>query len=463
MGNRLSEVETTAAGTDTTTYSYDDNDRLLTETVTGLNPATVSYSYDNNGNTLTRIDGSGTTSYAYDSRNRLSDLNAGQTTYLYDASGIRMSETSSGLTTNYLVDPNRDYAQVVEESFDLNSFAEVRYTYGDDLLAQHRRVDALTTNSSTYHYDGIGSTRRLTDTNSLVTDSYAFTAFGELAGSTGVTVNDYLYTGEQFDPNLGFYYLRARYYNAGIGRFQNMDTFAGRMFEPITLHKYLYANGGPINFVDPSGQFGIAEASVANAVSSILNSFKIDGSFNLFDGGLGSFGATDAQLTTRQVHKLIAIASLTTAGVAITRLVAKKFFALSKAKKFDRFRRGLFGNLPAVRPRDGTLTARPSGGVSILSHNNIDSLVKNETYLYVVDESDNLLLAIRGSAARGTKHPQLVGGGAAKAAGELQVVNGRVLLNNESGNFIRQSNQALASVRALLQSLGKTVELVGPL
>ncbi len=266
VGNRLSEVETTTAGTDTTTYSYDANDRLLTETVTGLNPDTLIYSYDNNGNTLTRIDGSGTTSYAYDSRNRLSNLNSGQTTYLYDASGIRMSETSSGLTTNYLVDPNRDYAQVVEESFDLNGFAEVRYTYGDDLIAQHRRVDALTTNSSTYHYDGIGSTRRLTDTNSLVTDSYAYTAFGELAGGTGFTQNDYLYTGEQFDPNLGFYYLRARYYNAGIGRLQNMDPFAGFESDPKSLHKYAYVYANPVVNLDPSGRVTLQELRVGIAL-----------------------------------------------------------------------------------------------------------------------------------------------------------------------------------------------------
>ncbi len=272
VGNRLSEVETTAAGTDTTTYSYDANDRLLTETVTGLNPDTLTYSYDNNGNTLTRIDGSGTTSYAYDSRNRLSDLNAGQTTYRYDASGIRMSETSSGLTTNYLVDPNRGYAQVVEEIFDLNSFAEVRYTYGDDLIAQHRRVDPLTTNSSTYHYDGIGSTRRLTDTNSLVTDSHAYTAFGELAGSTGFTVNDYLYTGEQFDPNLGFYYLRARYYNQAVGRFQNMDTFAGLDQFPLSMHKYAYAMNDPISETDPSGLTNLSELSTTLNIRGIQRS-----------------------------------------------------------------------------------------------------------------------------------------------------------------------------------------------
>lgn len=46
-------------------------------------------------------------------------------------------------------------------------------------------------------------TRQVTDTVGSITDSHAFAAFGELEGSSGFTLNDYLYTGEQFDQNLG--------------------------------------------------------------------------------------------------------------------------------------------------------------------------------------------------------------------------------------------------------------------
>ncbi|MEO1245948.1 MAG: Ig-like domain-containing protein [Pseudomonadota bacterium] len=262
VGNRLTQVETDASGTTTTTYTYDDNDRIGSETAVGAAPSATTYTYDNNGNTLTRFADGVTTTYAYDSRNRLIDLNTGQVTYRYDASGIRMSETAAGLTTNYLVDPNRDYAQVIEESFDLNAFAEVRYTYGDDLVAQHRRTSPTTIESRTFHYDGLGSTRLLTDTTGATTDTYAFTAFGGLEGSAGVTVNDYLYTGEQFDPNLGFYYLRARYYNPAIGRFPTMDAFQGLMFDPVSLHKYLYANADPVVNLDPTGELTLQELRI---------------------------------------------------------------------------------------------------------------------------------------------------------------------------------------------------------
>ena len=39
----------------------------------------------------------------------------------------------------------------------------------------------------------------------------SYTAFGEMDVQDGSTENSYLYTGEQFDGELGQYYLRARY------------------------------------------------------------------------------------------------------------------------------------------------------------------------------------------------------------------------------------------------------------
>jgi RHS repeat-associated protein len=62
-----------------------------------------------------------------------------------------------------------------------------------------------------------------------------------------------LYRGEQFDSDLGLYYLRARYYNAATGRFMSRDPFHGYIDKPATLHKYLYAGGDPVNGLDPSG------------------------------------------------------------------------------------------------------------------------------------------------------------------------------------------------------------------
>ena len=61
------------------------------------------------------------------------------------------------------------------------------------------------------------------------------------------------YRGEQYDSDLGLYYLRARYYNPQTGRFLSRDPEDGKAVDPASLHKYLYAGGNPVNRIDPSG------------------------------------------------------------------------------------------------------------------------------------------------------------------------------------------------------------------
>jgi RHS repeat-associated protein len=108
--------------------------------------------------------------------------------------------------------------------------------------------------SSFYGLDGHGSVRFLTDTTGAITDTYTFDAFGNLIASTGSTPNNYLYAGEQLDPSLGFYYLRARYMNPSSGRFWTLDTYEGSRYDSASLHKYLYASANPNNNTDPSGK-----------------------------------------------------------------------------------------------------------------------------------------------------------------------------------------------------------------
>jgi RHS repeat-associated protein len=62
------------------------------------------------------------------------------------------------------------------------------------------------------------------------------------------------YRGEQYDSDLGLYYLRARYYNPATGRFMSRDPEDGNTIDPSSLHKYLYGGGDPINRIDPSGR-----------------------------------------------------------------------------------------------------------------------------------------------------------------------------------------------------------------
>ena len=94
----------------------------------------------------------------------------------------------------------------------------------------------------------------MTNTTGAITDTYDYDAFGNKVNSTGTTPNNYLYRAEQYDPDLGLYYLRARYYNPISGRFMGRDPEDGLPNDPQSLHKYLYAGGDPVNRVDPSGR-----------------------------------------------------------------------------------------------------------------------------------------------------------------------------------------------------------------
>ncbi|MCS6897217.1 MAG: RHS repeat-associated core domain-containing protein, partial [Nitrospira sp.] len=91
-----------------------------------------------------------------------------------------------------------------------------------------------------------------------VANVFAYDAFGTLIASNAVPQTDYLFTGEQRDPHLGFYYLRARYLNPGTGRFWTRDTHPGVNEDPISLHRYLYANADPVNRLDPTGRETLA-------------------------------------------------------------------------------------------------------------------------------------------------------------------------------------------------------------
>ncbi len=251
VGNRLSQ-SSTLAGIMSGSFSYDADDRM-----------TSTEQYDNNGNTLV----SGARTFKYDFQNRLKSMtnsaNGVAATIVYDGDGNRVAKTVGSTTTKYLVDDLNPtgYPQVVEEIG--TGGVQRTYTYGLQRISQNQLLGSSQSSAvwtaSFYNYDGFGSVRMLTDVTGAVTDTYDYDAWGNILSSTGSTPNVYLYRGEQFDPDLQLYYLRARYFNPLTGRFLTRDPLNGQITDPHTLHKYLYAGGDPINAVDPTGRADLFE------------------------------------------------------------------------------------------------------------------------------------------------------------------------------------------------------------
>ena len=263
VGNRMTRNDNGVI----TEYSYDDNDRLLTE-------KGFSYTYDNNGNMLTKSGNGEDWGLAYNALNQLTHANistpqgVSSVEYAYDHDGIRIGRTVNGTDViRYVVDKNLPYAQVLEEER-INGLmsATTSYVYGDALLS-------ATTEGVTqyYHTDGMGSVRGLSDASGTITDGYAYDAYGMLLGSLGNTVNPYRYRGEQYDSDLGSYYLRARYYQPGTGRFMTTDPVEGVPTTPMSFHRYMYGNGNPVSMIDPSGEMSMNEAIITGGIVGNLS------------------------------------------------------------------------------------------------------------------------------------------------------------------------------------------------
>jgi len=185
-------------------------------------------------------------------------------TYNYDALGNRIAKTTDGVKTEYVIDYSTGYAQVLRATTDAGT---VFYTRGFELIS---RKDA--TRELWYLTDGGGSVRFLTDSTGSVTDSLVFDAFGNTVSRAGQTGDSYGFQGEQQDAT-GLYYLRARYMNPATGSFTQMDTYGGSLSDPMSLHKYLFANANPVKYRDPSGHMAAFGEQVACiAIISIISS-----------------------------------------------------------------------------------------------------------------------------------------------------------------------------------------------
>lgn len=147
----------------------------------------------------------------------------------------------------------------------VSGLTTAQFTYGVMRISENRASMV-----SYYAYDAGGSVRQLLSGGGATTDAYTYDAFGNTVGQTGSTTNEFQYRGEQFDPMLGMYYLRARYYHPLSDRFLTADKYEGeetgacdcsirnqRIRRHGARHLFAYANSDPVNYIDRSGKDGI--------------------------------------------------------------------------------------------------------------------------------------------------------------------------------------------------------------
>jgi RHS repeat-associated protein len=219
----------------------------------------VTYTYDNNGNTLTKADSTGTTNYTWDFENRLTTVTlpgtGGTINFAYDPFGRRIRKVSSSGTSIYAYDGDN----LVEEA-NSSGAAVARYSQGlniDEPLAM------LRSSTTTYFQaDGLGSVTSLSSGAGALAQNYTYDSFGNIIATSGSIVNNFRYTGREWDTETSLYYYRARYYDPSLGRFTSEDPLefeGGKNF-------YAYTHNAPLTFVDP---FGLADVYIWNGSGTV--------------------------------------------------------------------------------------------------------------------------------------------------------------------------------------------------
>ncbi|MGH9091062.1 MAG: RHS repeat-associated core domain-containing protein [Acidimicrobiales bacterium] len=162
--------------------------------------------------------------------------------YTYNGDGLRMSVTTTsstsplGVTSQFTWDTEGFTPELVSDG--TNDFI---YGPNGTLLEQ-------VSPTGTYYVltDDIGSTRVLTNTSGVVAGTASYSAYGELASSSGQT-SPIGFAGGYTDPT-GLIYLVNRYYDPTTGQFLSVDPDVG-----ITEQPYVYTGGDPVDGSDPLG------------------------------------------------------------------------------------------------------------------------------------------------------------------------------------------------------------------
>ena len=157
----------------------------------------------------------------------------------------------------YLVTRDQATNQVIESRLPFPARATFASTtpLGTPLVVASATVPTttpVTDGTLYYHQDGLDTVTELTDINGAVAKAYAYDAYGNILESPGTVEQPYTYTGREFDIETGLYYYRARYYDAGMGRFLQKDPLGLRSGE-FTLYSYVLGN--PTNLLDPLGLY----------------------------------------------------------------------------------------------------------------------------------------------------------------------------------------------------------------
>lgn len=238
-----------------TTYTYDSGNRLSSST------DGYTYQYDDDGNLKKRLSGNTVVaSYDYDIDGNLTKVTLNPDDFLhkrvisftYSSSGERVGRTDGSDTTKYVYVGN-DLVQEIESDGTL----KISYNPG---IGQTVGADISRGSTSFFLGDHLGSTVGIVPDGSTWND-LSYDAWGNQLYHLGTTNTAFGFAGAKgyyTDEGTGLMKLGCRYYDPTLGRFITKDP------DHDGWNWYAYCGNNPVNAVDPTG-------NTANATSPMSN------------------------------------------------------------------------------------------------------------------------------------------------------------------------------------------------
>lgn len=241
LGNRVKVLENGIA----TNYTSN-NVNAYTSITGGLS---FTPQYDDNGNMLN--DDKHT--YAYDYNNKLVSVDQTVGTYKYDALGRRIAKNNT--LFYYVTD------QMIEE---VTNGVITSYLNGNTLDDALQIIKGES--KYYYHTNNLGSVIALSDEEGQLLESVDYDVYGMpsftdakgkgLAGSS--IGNTILFTGREYDYEVGIYYFRNRFQHPSLGRFIRKDP----LMYVDGMNDYSYVRNQPVIYSDPFGWISIKKIFV---------------------------------------------------------------------------------------------------------------------------------------------------------------------------------------------------------
>lgn len=205
----------------------------------------------------------------------------GDISFTYNEEGIRVEKLGTNFVENYSFDGSKVIG--LKRSHESGSY-EMYFNYDEQ-----GELIGLSSEGKEYFYirDITGNITKIIDEDGKCVVQYTYDAWGNFKKTiyvdcTASHCNPFVYKGYFFDSEIGWYYLKSRYYDPKIRRFISADSFSYLDSESLTgINLYSYCGNSPVLGYDPEGTWSwkkfwgvvavvaVAAVAIAAVVTSV--------------------------------------------------------------------------------------------------------------------------------------------------------------------------------------------------